>query len=478
MAGALSWQVLGAALVLMELLALASVVHAIMSTRTSQGAIAWSLSLITFPFVSLPLYWIFGRNRFRGYARARRALEPAFHETLDRLKRLVTAGDLVSVRAHPNFRVLERLAAMPFTRGHSARLLIDGESTFEAIFAGIETAQRYILVQFFIIRDDELGRELAQRLSEKARAGVRVHLLYDEIGSIALGQSYIDRLRDAGVVVSAFNTTRGWRNRFQLNFRNHRKIVVVDGMTAFIGGHNVGDEYLGRDPSFGHWRDTHVRVDGPASVAAQLNFAEDWYWATRELLDLDWRPAAVENGDQEILLLATGPLDDLQNCGLFFAHVISSAEQRVWIASPYFVPDEKIVAMLSLAALKGLDVRIVVPARADNRLVHLASFAFISRLKQAGVRFYRYEAGFMHQKVMLVDDRFVSIGTANLDNRSFRLNFEISVLFDHEGFASEVEEMLENDFARSQEVNLGDYEARPIWFKFAVRCSNLFSPIL
>ncbi len=478
MVGALSWQVLGVAIFFVELLAIVTAVHAVMSTRTSQGAIAWSLSLLTLPFVSLPLYWIFGRNRFHGYNKARRALEPAFQEIVDRLKRLAAEDKLASASEHPEFDVLEQLAQMPFTRGNRARLLIDGEATFAAIFEGIEAAQRYILVQFFIIRDDGLGRELARRLSAKARAGVQVHFLYDEIGSFGLSRAYIEGLTAAGVRVSGFKTTQGRHNRFQLNFRNHRKIVVADGSTAFIGGHNVGDEYLGRDPKFSPWRDTHVRIDGPAALAAQLAFAEDWYWATREPLDVDWTPAAVEDGEQEVLLLATGPFEELQSCGLFFGLAISSAERRVWIASPYFVPDEKIVAMLTLAALKGVDVRIIVPARPDNRLVYLASFAFIPRLKRAGVKFYRHEAGFMHQKVMLVDDRFVSIGTANLDNRSFQLNFEISVLFDHEGFAAEVERMLENDLAHSEEVRPGDYESRPIWFKFAVRCSNLFSPIL
>jgi cardiolipin synthase len=265
-------------------------VDAVMTVRTSQGSIAWIVSLLTFPYVAVPLYWVFGRRKYLGYIDARRTeskdIQPIIDQTVPELPEFV-----VHLKdSHMSFRVMEELAAMPFTRYNDAELLIDGEQTFAAIFEGIESAREYVLVQFFIIKNDQLGREFQAALMRKAKAGVRVYLLYDEIGCIRLPGSYLRELKNAGVDVSSFNTTKGLRNRFQLNFRNHRKVVIVDGRAAYTGGSNVGDEYMGRSPVFGPWRDTHICVRGPAVKAVQFAFIEDWYWATHRVPALNWSP--------------------------------------------------------------------------------------------------------------------------------------------------------------------------------------------
>ena len=450
---------------------------AVMTVRTSQGSIAWIVSLLTFPYVAVPLYWVFGRRKYHGYIDARRTeskdMQPIIDQTVPELPEFVVHLK----ESHMSFRVMEELAAMPFTRYNDAELLIDGEQTFAAIFDEIESAREYVLVQFFIIKDDQLGRDFQAALMRKAKAGVRVYLLYDEIGCIRLPGSYLRELKNAGVDVSPFNTTKGIRNRFQLNFRNHRKVVIVDGRAAYTGGSNIGDEYMGRSPAFGPWRDTHICVRGPAVKAVQFAFIEDWYWATHRVPELNWSPQRSDSGDKNVLVIPSGPADDLETCGLFFVHAIHSAKHRVWIASPYFVPDPKVVAALQIAALRGVDVRILLPEKADHVLVWLSSFSYYNETEPNGVKLFRYQPGFLHQKTMLVDDDVAAVGTANLDNRSFRLNFEITLLVVDEKFGARVKDMFEQDFANSRIVEQGELDALPVWFRFGVGIARLLAPI-
>ncbi len=463
---------------LLHVLGIVSSAHALMTVRTSQGAIAWAVSLITFPYAALPLYWIFGRNKFQGYVNARRKGNQVLRQIIASLEAYTEKYSATLRGASGRYRALEELAQLPFTGANSAELLIDGHETFGAIFEATREARHYILVQFFIIHDDEIGRELQALLIEKARQGVSVYLLYDEVGCHKLPAEYRQRLREAGVDVRPFNTRKGWRNRFQINFRNHRKIVIVDGRVAFVGGLNVGDEYMGRSPRFGPWRDTHARFRGPSVTCVQLSFMEDWYWASHELPELEWQPQAAPSGNQHILVLPTGPADEHDTCSLFFCHAIHSARRRVWIVSPYFVPDEAVISALQLAALRGVDVRIMLPLRPDHRMVYLASFSYLPQFTMPGIRFYRYKPGFLHQKVMLVDDDLASVGTANLDNRSLKLNFEISMVVSDRAFVADVEKMLETDFANSIRVTMADYHRRSPLFKLAVKVARLLSPLL
>lgn len=470
---------IGLSLALLELLAIAAAGHALMNARTSQGSIAWAISLIAFPIVSLPLYAVFGRGKFRGYVDARRAGELEIQHIAAQL----AAGYSAPLRAgfspqEASYATFERLAKMPFTRCNAARLLIDGEATFAALFDAVQAAQHYVLVQFFIIREDALGRRFADLLEQKARAGVQMHLLYDEIGSHKLSHTYLDRLSAAGVAVSAFRTTQGRANRLQINFRNHRKVVVVDGHTAYVGGHNVGEEYLGRHPRLTPWRDTHLEIRGPAALATQLAFVEDWYWATRRVPELDWVPQTVCTPGQRILILPTGPADTLDTCALFFVQAINAAQQRIWITSPYFVPDEMVVAALQLAALRGVDVRVMLPAHPDHRLVYLAGLSFVRETVSAGVQLFRYQSGFLHQKVLLVDDDLAAVGTANLDNRSFRLNFEFTALVADADFAAQVADMLNADFRHCRRVAADELDSRSLTLRVAARAARLLAPVL
>lgn len=448
---------------------------AIMDTRTAQGTIAWVISLNTFPYVAVPAYWVLGRSKFTGYISARRAEFVRANSVARDLLAHFDREQLGSKEQRGAHDLLERLAKLPFTAHNRPELLVDGEATFRAIFEEIERAQAYVLVQFFIIHDDRLGRRLRDALVSKAKSGVRCFVLYDEIGTRGL-DDYVAGLRAGGVRVAPFNTTKGRANRFQLNFRNHRKIVIVDGKTAFVGGHNVGDEYLGLDPKFGPWRDTHVKVVGPVVQCVQVSWAEDWHWATGEVTPLSWQPERAEGGISA-LCLPSGPADELETATLFFLHAINSARKRLWIASPYFVPDVQFISALQLAALRGVDVRILVPEKPDHPLVWLSAFSYLPETESVGIKWFRFRRGFMHQKVMLVDEDYCSIGTANFDNRSFRLNFEITMVFSDPVFAAQVAAMLEHDFENSLPAAAHELTNAGTWFKLKVRVARLLSPI-
>ncbi|HSM36114.1 MAG TPA: cardiolipin synthase [Longimicrobiales bacterium] len=474
---------LGIAFALLQLLGAASAVDAVMHARTPQGATAWAVALVLLPVLTLPLYWVFGRSRFAGYVEALRDLnarvEARLVEAHDRLAEWVVPPESAEdERTESELRGFARLARAPFMRGNGLRLLINGKATFDAIFAAIDRAEDYFLAQFYTIHDDDLGRAFQRRLVGAAARGARVHLLYDEVGSYALPDRYVRELEEAGVHVSAFSGDRGWLGRFRLNFRNHRKIVVADGHWAATGGHNVGDEYVGRHERLSPWRDTHLSVEGPAVLGLQLSFIRDWYYSRGEVLEgLRWDLEGSPR-NQDALVIASGPSDPLETAGLLYTQAISAAEERVWIASPYFVPDGRVLGTLQTAALRGVDVRVLMPRIADHWMFKFVPYAFLPDVERAGVSVFLYEEGFLHQKVVLVDDDYAAVGTANLDNRSFLLNFEVTVLAHDRDFCSEVEAMLAADFARSTRLTEADLTQKPFPFRLAAQGTRLLAPIL
>ncbi|MFF7707295.1 cardiolipin synthase [Pseudomonas sp. NPDC007930] len=463
-----------------HLLGFGAAIHALFNVRTSQGAIAWGMSLLFVPYLTLIPYLIFGSSSFEAYIRARRQANREMHTAIADLNWRPWVEEAIAAKASASYgalRAMRKLGRMPCLANNKVGLLVNGEATFNEILSAIRAARKVVLVQFFIIHDDLIGRRLQACLMEKAAEGVDVYVLYDRVGSHALPQSYTGALERAGVHVKAFATRKGLINRFQVNFRNHRKIVVVDGEKGFIGGHNVGDEYLGDDPRLSPWRDTHIWIVGPVVANLQESFAEDWYWAARKLPPL---LLPEEYPDDGVLcqLLATGPADPNETCALFFLEAIHSAQQRVWITSPYFIPDEAVLAALRLAVLRGVEVRILLPSRPDHKIVYAASSLYAFEAVRAGVRVFRYTPGFLHQKVVLVDSAISAIGSANMDNRSFRLNFEVMLLTVDEAFAQDVEAMLEADFAQAREITAQDSESTHRLQRLGMRVARLISPIL
>ena len=464
--------IIGYILVAAEVLGIVLALQVVMQPRSSQGTIAWFIALITLPVITVPLYAVFGRTRFKGYTEA---LRDAAASVEERAREWLVNMNAMAAQPRPGLEVIEaltkKLTHLPFLGANHVELLVDGAETYDTMIRAIDSAQSYVLVQFYIVRDDAIGRRMRDALVAKARSGVRVFFLYDEIGSIKMPQSYLEVMQQEAIEVSGFKTTKGRSNRFQINFRNHRKLLVVDGHTGFIGGNNLGEEYL-------VYRDTHLRIEGPAAQHIQLSFAEDWYWATEELLSVSAEITPAEKSDQAVAIVNTGPADALANCSILFSTLISQSRTRLWITSPYFVPNDATVVALQAAALRGVDVRIILPDIADQVLVELASFTYYDDMLSNGVRLYRYREHFMHQKVILVDDIVAGIGTVNLDNRSLYLNFEATALIADDGFIRQIEAMLIEDLDNSTPVLCEHYDSKPLPYRIASQIARLASPLL
>lgn len=481
-----SWWILAVALVLtgaMECLALYSAYHALCHVRTSQAAVGWTVALLTLPLISLPLYWVFARNRFEGYREAMREIGERHQRSVLAVQSELQTEDCE--RSTDQQSALERLADVldtPISTAERIDLLVDGEAFFEAVFSAIAKAEHYIYIAFYILRDDKLGRAFAQSLIACARRGVQVRVLYDEVGCVRLSGDYLANLRAAGVDVHPFNTRQGWINRFQINFRNHRKLVLVDGRTAIVGGLNVGDEYIGSLDQPPRWRDTGVRVEGPITRKVQAVFAGDYYWAARhDLAEARWEYGESESGDSEsgnAAVCATGPADMRPRATMMFAALAGAAKYRLWISTPYLVPDAPSIVALHMARARGVEVRILIPNHADHWSVYLAGFHYAHELSEAKIPVYRYTNGFMHQKCILVDDELALVGSTNLDNRSLYLNFELMIAIQDPEFVRQVHSMLQCDFAHSVDTNSPEARPRP-WFERAgTAIARLFSPIL
>jgi cardiolipin synthase len=437
---------------------------AVTTARTPQGAVAWVVFLVSFPLLALPAFALFGRIG-HDYERRRRASD-----------REAAPEDGAQPAAGPTrLAALAGIADRPVVAGNRAQLLIDGEATFGAIFEALDEARHEALVQFYILRGDALGRALQARLVAAARRGVQVRLLYDALGSLTLGRGYVRALREAGVEVHAIRGPRRPVGRFGVNFRNHRKTVVVDGRLGFTGGLNVGQEYLDGGPHFEAWRDTFLRIEGPMVEQLRTVFAQDWAWSAGSPLGPAPCSARPVEGGAPGLVTASGPTDPLERGSLFLCGLVGLARARLWIATPYFVPHTDLLTAIQLAAMRGVSVRLLVPGVPDHLLPWYASRAYFDDVQAVGVEVWEYEAGFMHSKVILVDDDIASVGTINLDIRSVMLNFEATATLEDQSFAGEVEAMLQADFARSKAVPEGG-ESRRV--RLLAPVARLFGPIL
>ena len=455
-----------------------SALHAVWNCRTSTSAIAWSLALILFPYLTLPAYWVLGTYRFAGYQKAFRA--GAFDKAkiaayVDQVAQFAIADpDPVEVG-------FQRLADFPITSHNRVELLIDGERTYACLLEEIDKAQYYIYLEYFLIADDNIGRTLKNALIKKASQGVAIYFVYDELGSLGLPWAYIRDLRDAGIKIFPFYPARVGAGRLQFNFRNHRKITVVDGRMALVGGVNIHDDTLGRNPFYGPWRDTHVLVEGPAVERIQLAFLSDYYWASNgEMPDrIDFNATAAEGGhNTKALYVASGPADPNDAGTLFFLHCIHSAQKRIWLATPYFVPIPSVLDALKAAALRGVEVKVIIPLRWDLFIMYLAAHSYLPEAAASGIEIYRYRAGHPHQKVMLMDDHTSWVGSSNLDARSMQLNFEGNFVVFGQEFARQVEHMLQHDLDRSDRMSQNDYDKRSFLFKMGVKVARLFETIL
>jgi cardiolipin synthase A/B len=448
--------------------------------RDSMSALAWCLTVLLLPYFGPFLFYVFGYQRVYRPLIRKRQHKRAFRRIRIRTK---SAGPTSSKRLPPGWTALAKLArqldAFSPTFGNKIDFYCEGAAAFPAKLEAIRAAQHHIHLEYFIFQPDEIGRTFRDALSEKARQGVEVRLVYDAMGSYRLTNSFLKPLRDAGAKCVAFLPVGLFRRRTQVNLRNHRKILVVDGRLGFTGGLNIGDEYLGKVPRFGYWRDAHLRVEGPAVSDLQRVFAEDWDFAAGELLKgSTYFPKLKGSGPLTVQVVQSGPDQELKTIREIYFAAILRARKRLWIASPYFVPDAGILDALVLAGHTGIDVRLLGLKHPDKWLPFFAGRYYWTDMLEAGVKVYQYAKGMMHSKLVLVDGQWASIGTANLDNRSLHLNFEVNcLLYDAEAVA-QLEAGFLRDLEDSQPIDAEAYPKRPLTSRLPENVCRLLSPIL
>jgi cardiolipin synthase len=454
-----------------------------LENRHPSHTITWLVVLGGFPLVGFFFYLFFGRNIKKRRLFAKKALtdEKAFLEIEG--NRSSYQDKMAHLGEHQQllFKLAHRLGHSPISFGTKTKALTDGIETFDHIFHELKKAKHHIHLEYYILRHDEVGKKLKDLLITKAKEGVEVRFLYDAVGSWRLSKKYIKELSKAGIEMVPFLPVRFPLFNNKINFRNHRKIIVIDGGIGFVGGLNIGDEYLGKDSYFGYWRDTHLLIKGEAVRTLQMIFLQDWYYMTdKKLLSNTYLTSTLEQPEHTggVQLIAGGPdnkWDVIKN--LFFSMIIS-AKESIWIASPYFVPDEDILSALKVAALSGIDVRLLVPHRPDKKIVYYASRSYFPELLDAGAKVYEYQKGFLHSKIIIVDYELASIGTANMDMRSFHLNFEVNAFLFRTGSTQKLVNEYIKDIEHSKVISFDEFSKRPFYKKVFESTARLLSPML
>ncbi|GAB4149265.1 MAG: cardiolipin synthase [Patescibacteria group bacterium] len=368
-----------------------------------------------------------------------------------------------------------------FSAGNKITILDSGEKKFSSLLHDLKTAKNFIHMQYFIWKGDILGNRIAEILMHKARQGVEVRILVDFLGSFTfISPSYITKLKQAGV---NFEYNQKWWNILQLNrqnYRDHRKIVVIDGKVGYFGGINVGQEYIDGGDQFTAWTDAHVKIEGEGVNSLQLLFSQAWYLVTGESLLKPYFDLSMVRKPQNSLLdiVVSGPTQRRESIKQLYISLILNAKKRIWIASPYFVPDSTMQESLAISALSGVDVRLVITGQADNKIPFWAAHNYYPNLLAAGVKIYEYKAGFLHSKVLVCDDNISCVGSLNLDNRSFRLNFELSAVMYEKWLNTHLADVMEEYMAKSQPLDEHWFNKLPNWIKLRNALAALLSPIL
>jgi cardiolipin synthase len=474
--------VAGTLVVLNFVLVAGTLVWVLHTKRETMSAIAWSLLVLLVPFLGAFLFFLLGSQSITRPVARRQQRRSAY-------KKLAGGSDGSPPADVPDrWDTLALLGhhgdGFPVTGGNAVTLYHDGGPAFEAMLDAIRSAKHHVHIQFFIFRNDDSGRRFIQALCDCARRGVEVRFLYDSVGAYNLSRRRLRVLTDArgqcAAFLPMFNPLRRFRISLRVNLRNHRKLLVVDGRVGFTGGLNIGDEYLGLHPKFGRWRDTHLRVEGPAVEGLQRVFLEDWFFATEEPVHgASYFPKFNPPPGQSLVqVVHSGPDTEYKAIRETFFAGILNARKRVWIASPYFVPDAGLRDAMTLAARSGIDVRFLGLFRPDKWIPFLASRFYWTDMLAAGVKVYQYAAGMMHSKYVLVDGEWASVGSANMDNRSLLLNFEANCQLFDEPLVAELEREFLNDLEVSVRLDPAVFAARPFFGRLAENACRLFSPIL
>ncbi|MBO5000591.1 MAG: cardiolipin synthase [Bacteroidaceae bacterium] len=453
-----------------------TIVVVILDNRNPVKTLAWVLVLSFLPVIGLIFYFFFGRDvrrekliSKRGYFRLTKYPLAEYYEQ----KSSEYTDD-----QHPLKRFFRKVnEALPFD-GNSVQVYTSGHEMLQSLLQAIANAKHHIHLQFYIFEDDAVGRLVRDALIEKVREGVEVRLLYDDVGCWKVDQSFYEKMREAGIETRGFLKVRFPMFTSKVNYRNHRKVVVIDGRVGFVGGMNLALRYL-KGVKWGIWRDTHTRIEGRAVYGLQIAFLSDWYAADHSLITSSrYYPDMPVCGESSIQIVTSNPIGGVETImqGLLIA--ITGSQKYFYIQTPYLLPTEPILLALRTAALGGVDVRIMIPERADSRITHLASLSYLDELMQSGVKIYRYNKGFLHSKVMVSDDVLSTVGSTNMDFRSFEHNFEVNAfMYDRES-ALKMKSIFLDDQKDADLVQLKEWRMRPWYQKVAESVIRLFAPLL
>ena len=447
--------------------------------------IAWLMVVTFIPLLGIILYFYFGKNYRKEKIFSRKELTDSEQIRLlaqyqpDKVDATFWHDEAVAGKAHI-MKMLYNSEKVLLTERNRVKILVNGKMTFEHIIAELEKAQKHIHLEYYIIDDDRIGNEIRRILIRKAEEGLEVRVIYDDVGCWSLSKEFIMSLTNAGVRVFPFMPVRFPYFTNKINYRNHRKIIVIDGKVGFVGGMNIADRYISGSEELGPWRDTHLKIEGEAVYSLQSVFLLDWYFVSkRNIHDQDQYFPPVEITSQHLMqIVASGPDSDWASIMQTFFTAIATAKSYIYISTPYFLPNESILTALRTAALSGVDVRMLLPEQSDSKLISWSSSSYIGQLLDAGIKVYLYRKGFTHSKSMIVDDVFCSVGTANMDIRSFDQNFEINALIYDQRLTVAMRNIFMNDIKDLRYININDWDERSRWIIFGESIARLFSPLL
>ncbi len=463
---------------------MAIAVIVISEKRSPYKTAAWILALVLLPVIGLVIYLVFGQEYRKNKMFSRRGLKTLgrFRSLSSRQLRKLQKNEYQLPEAAKEKEKIVKLlmnnSHSLLTTGNRLRILNNGENTFAAVFAALEKARHHIHLEYYIVEDDQVGNRLKEILIRKCREGVEVRMIFDDVGSWSLPKKYIRELKNGGVDVRSFMEVRFPRLTPRVNYRNHRKIVVVDGEIGFTGGINFADRYQVGLPKIGPWRDTHLQIEGDAVAYLQVIFSADWYFLTKEnFYGQDYfRPITQEAGPA-VQISASGPDSDWESIGQAFFAAIAGATKEVSIVTPYLMPPPSIVTALKTIALGGVEVKILIPEFSDAVIPRWCSFSFVEELLEAGCRIFFYQKGFVHSKLIMVDGVLSAVGTANLDFRSLETNFEITAFVYDEAFTRQLGAYFRHDLLNSREILLREWKRRPRASRLKESFAHLISPM-
>lgn len=448
----------------------------ISENRNPVKTLAWLTVLIFVPIFGLVLYLVFGMDMRKERIIGRLSLSKLMKEPLLKYQ------DYIAPPSPPPYekliRMMRHASQAHLLAGNKVTPFTDFPSMLYDMLRSIAAAKYHVHVQFYIFMDDAVGRLLRDVLIDKARQGVKVRLLYDDVGSWKNRNSFFREMQAYGVEVFPFGEVKFAALAKRVNYRNHRKVVIIDGEIGYIGGMNIAERYY-EGVSWGCWRDTHLRIDGMAANALQTSFLVDWYYASRELVtDGCYFPKVASHGSTDMQIVTSYPMGEWKAIMQGLLQVISQSRQYLYIQTPYFLPTEPILMALRNAALAGVDVRLMVPRRGDSLLTDLASHSYFKEVMMAGVKIYQYNAGYLHAKVVMADDNFVTVGSTNIDFRSFEHNFEINAFIYDPEVVKVMKQIFMDDLEHSSRVIAADWKRRPLWNRFWESLVRLLSPLL